>query len=63
MELILYMYFSRNNIYLRLNSFSGSVTNISVKEVGQNWALGTDLVIGNSVVQMNNLGFTSSTQT
>jgi hypothetical protein len=30
-------------------TFNGSVTNISVKEVGQNWTLGTGWEIGNSV--------------
>jgi len=33
---------------------SGSITNISVKEVGQDWQLGTDVAIGDSVVEMNN---------
>ena len=30
------------------------IDNISVKEVGQDWTLGTDVVFGNSVVKMNN---------
>ena len=52
-------------------SFNGSITNISVKEVGQNWVLvnatiGNDLVLldadsGNSQITQSNLGSTNST--
>ena len=36
-------------IRFRPNNFNGSVTNISVKEVGQDWTLGTGWSIGNDV--------------
>ena len=38
-----------NQLDFRGNSFIGSITNISVKEVGQNWTLGTGWEIGDSV--------------
>ena len=53
------------------SSFNGSITNISVKEVGQNWALvnatiGNDLVLlnadsANAQITQSNLGSTNST--
>lgn len=43
-----------NLTFRNYNNFIGSVTNISVKEVGMDWALGNDVVIGDSVVKMNN---------
>ena len=36
-----------------INSFTGSITNISVKEVGQNWTLGTGWSIGDGVANVN----------
>ena len=44
-----------NNIYFYSTSnFIGSITNISVKEVGQDWTLGTGWSIGDGVVEANN---------
>ena len=40
---------SNGNFSVRGIFFNGSITNISVKEVGQNWNLGTGWSIGNSV--------------
>ena len=34
------------NIYFRSNSFNGSIDNVSVKEVGQDWTLGSGWSIG-----------------
>ena len=36
------------------NSFIGSITNISVKEVGQDWTLGTGWEIGNNLINFSN---------
>ena len=38
------------NFFIISNSFNGSITNISVKEVGQNWDLDTGWEIGNNLV-------------
>ena len=35
------------------NSFNGSITNISVKEVGQNWVLGDGWYIGNNLINID----------
>ena len=37
---------SPNITFRALSSFNGSITNISVKEVGQNWTLGSNIAIG-----------------
>jgi len=37
-----------------LNSFNGSITNISVKEVGQDWSLGSGWSMGDGIVEANN---------
>ena len=47
------------SLILRSLSFIGSITNISVKEVGQNWILGTGWSIGDNEVVYN----TSSNET
>jgi len=49
-------YITSNGNFLRLmgnGAFNGSVTNISVKEVGQNWNLGYNWSIGNGVAICN----------
>ena len=55
-------YITSNGNFLRLmggGNFNGSVTNISVKEVGQNWTLGTGWEIGNDVANAVNAPFGS----
>ena len=41
--------------FLANSSFEGSVTNISVKEVGQNWVLGTGATISNNLLNFDNV--------
>jgi len=54
---------SDNNLYLSANpDFIGSVTNISVKEVGQNWDLGTGWSIGSSVATKSGTDLSYLTQ-
>ena len=51
-----YIYFNQANLnfHFRSNNFIGSITNISVKEVGQNWTLGSFTSIGNNVANIVN---------
>ena len=56
---------ANNNIYIQAISgvFNGSVTNISVKEVGQDWTLGTGWSIGEDKAERTNTGtYTPITQ-
>jgi len=48
-----------SEIRFRGSNFNGSITNISVKEVGQNWTLGTGWEIGSNVANAVNAPFGS----
>lgn len=53
------LYFKSDNsfdyvYFLGDNSFTGSIDNISVKEVGQNWTFGTGWSMGDEIVESNN---------
>jgi len=55
-EHIVYGTYDNNAFELFKNgSFNGSITNISVKEVGQNWNFGTGWSIGNDVASYDDL--------
>ena len=41
-------------LFRNQSGFDGSIDNVSVKEVGQNWSLGSDTTIGNSKLIINN---------
>jgi len=41
---------SSGTLYFKPNSFDGSIDNVSVKEVGQNWSFGTGWSMGDGVV-------------
>jgi len=51
------------NFYIIANNFIGSVTNVSVKEVGQDWSLGTGWSIGDSKVVGDGTSFSVISQT
>jgi hypothetical protein len=58
-------YITSNGTFLRLmgnGTFNGSVTNISVKEVGQNWTLGSGWEIGDSVATKSGTDLSYLTQ-
>jgi hypothetical protein len=49
---------SSGALYFKPNSFTGSIDNVSVKEVGQDWTLGTGWSIGeNKVISVNGGNF------
>ena len=44
-----------STLYIQgVNNFTGSIDNVSVKEVGQDWSLGTGWSIGDGIVEANN---------
>ncbi len=45
---------STSNFFVISNIFNGSITNISVKEVGMDWVLGTGWEIGNNLINFSN---------
>ena len=55
---------SSGTLYFKPNSFDGSIDNVSVKEVGQDWVLGGGVIIADSKLTKNDpsVGNTSASQ-